>query len=403
MHGCRKKTIDVLIEGIFVVEQLAATMRTFILHVERYYDILFCVLFGLYIAVDITMSYSTASISVPLLGEYGAKFYQLLCVAGVLLASVRLPSRRIVFGLFLLMVLFSAFAQEQSGWHTVLPMVIILFAARGVALEKAAMAYAVTVSAIIFLYFILCTLGLMYNYSAVPNGRVVYSYGFGHPNQFGAALFSICAALVYANRRKGLVLERIVLLVGIMVSYWVLSCRTACVLLGVLFALTFVRIVVKKLPRGVFFTALVAALCFAVIVFYSGAVLYSPDNAVTSFLNFLNHGRVAQAHMYLEDYRLNLFGQDIPSRIQYSAGYVGLDCCYIRLPLRYGCGLAGLLLFLAFRAFWVLGKEGDLFDFAYSLLWIAYLTTETRTLALMFPIILLSRGFFDDRSNNVMP
>lgn len=195
--------------------------------------------------------------------------------------------------------------------------------------------------------------GVLGVHDFIPNGRLVFGYGFTHPNTLGGLLFSAAGSLTCARWRRGAPILPLVLSgCCTAFSYVALSSNAASVLCGAVFAINAAGLVAPKIRRAVLprpFARLALLVVPAALLALSLAATahYDGSNALFAALNHATHSRPFFAHEYYEAVGgFATAGAPALAQGSYHAGtaFWGVDSGYSQLGLIYGlaatCALA---------------------------------------------------------------
>lgn len=195
--------------------------------------------------------------------------------------------------------------------------------------------------------------GVLGVHDFIPNGRLVFGYGFTHPNTLGGLLFSATASLTCARWRRGAPILPLALSACCAAfSYVALSSNAASVLCGAVFAINATGLVVPKirravLPRPFARLALLVVPAALLALTLAATAHYDNGNALFAALDHATHSRPFFAHEYYEAAGgFATAGAPALTQGSYHAGtaFWGVDSGYSQLGLIYGlaatCALA---------------------------------------------------------------
>lgn len=177
--------------------------------------------------------------------------------------------------------------------------------------------YGLLIILIVSFVILFSIMGVLYNPDFIPNGRVVFSYGFSHPNFLAGLLFSgNCALAVgYWKVPRAWHITLALSLLCSVFAFVSLSSRAG----GVLCATLSIAILVFHIMpldrldrriRWVGFFALVAVPLFALAVSLFYTVCFSKNSVLELQLNDLFNGRLFFAHKYyVEHGGISLWGR----------------------------------------------------------------------------------------------
>lgn len=223
-------------------------------------------------------------------------------------------------------------------------LVLFIIAAKNIKFEniiKYDFKLRVVLTSIVVLLYVLDLTENHYIYR--ENGDIRSSMGFSHPNTFGIYILLLCAEYIYLNYKKMTWKSYVVILiVDILLIYFANSRASVIAILLLLVGtalckITKNKIIENKLVKNllpylfIIFTLISIILC----------TLYNPVNFVIRQINDLLSGRIYLAKKYLEDYDVNLFGNELEIVSTYEAENTGeearvLDNGFINIILQYG-------------------------------------------------------------------
>lgn len=295
---------------------------------------------------------------------------------------------------------------ELTGDYRLLFGSLILLALVGGDPDMSLRHYAIAAIMATLVLVILALLHVAVNRDVVPNARLVFSYGYGHPNSLGAVLFSITGALTYLTwEKKGWTLSLVMAGTASMFSYVVLSSHAPAAMLAFLFFATLLGHVFPirktiRLPRKTLqVLTLVLPLCLAAVMAVC-TVRYNAESPAFSLLNKLLHGRPFYSNSYyLTSGGLSLFGRNLVPTNWYhtGVGFQQVDSGYSYFILVYGLTTFFSSFLLYGKS--VLGLEAksgrQCFLFLVILVEAAYLLVECHSLYLPgnFALLFLAMAF----------
>ena len=206
--------------------------------------------------------------------------------------------------------------------------------------------YGFAVLIIVIVCMILSISGILYNKDVIPNERLVYSFGFLHPNAVASFLFSATSALSLAYwDRKNWWIPEVLLLICALFSYGVASSHAAGILNA---SFSLLAIVFHRLPCNNNNVMKKAMLIFLVTVplaltalMYACIVWYEETNSFFILMDRVTHFRPLFAHRYyLSVETISLFGKPYEVLPNYHTGiaFQNVDSGYCFLILVYGLG-----------------------------------------------------------------
>lgn len=173
------------------------------------------------------------------------------------------------------------------------------------------------------------------------------SFGFYHPNEFHRAVFTITALITciyYGNLKNWQIL--ILFLINALAYVFAFSNTALVISMFFFFVVWNIRryncigVNICKISKFIFL--------FIVISIVLICIIYSNDNRLLYGLNQLLTGRIQWANEYINAAQLSLWGRNIDN-IQ--VPYIGLDCGYIHILLRYGAVVLIVYCFAVYRLF----------------------------------------------------
>ena len=288
-----------------------------------------------------------------------------------------------------------------TGLHQLVHAFIFLLAFSGEDRNRLCRAYfLVTVAALVILVALsLC--GLITNRDIIPNDRLVFSYGFVHPNACAAVIINaLCAAAYILWERRDWAIVVVLALMSAAFSYWALSARAGTVLCLALAIACLVGHLKKPVPtvrnsKKIFIFVLVGIPSVLLVAMLLSCVFFDATNPLFALLNKLTNARPHFAHSYfVRNGGFTIFGRPYVTTNYYHSGlpFQNLDSGYCYLPLVYGVATMAIL-FSAYVAIVVKGEWGRRRFIAGVLILLsaAYMTVESfgLNLATCFPMLLL--------------
>lgn len=253
---------------------------------------------------------------------------------------------------------------------------------------------------IIFLLIIvvLYKLNLTENYYMYrTDGVMRSSMGFAHPNIFGTYIFLLCCEYIYIYYKRIKIIDYIVLMFSSFIVYYFSNSRTAQIGIIVLIILTFFynkgtiqQLLKLKLISGI----LRYLFIILTLMSYILGILYINENQSTISINSLVSNRIKMIAMFIDDYDVTLFGNNLEllgTKAALEKGEVAkvLDNSYIKIILQYG-----ILVYIMMASFFVRGikkaeKEGDYILIILFTLFCIYGIMENVLVLLQYNIFLL--------------
>lgn len=364
---------------------------------------------SVYVAQSILFSYSYLFFETQILkAEEMRPFFNAISFALCGLAILIKPSQPKRWHIVLIAIAFSAYIISASNtkMHTLLYGLLVLVAISDVSMEGICKWYGFVIL-VLSIVVVLVSLSIPdFTKGMVPNSRLVYSYGFQHPNLLGALLFSSIGALAFAYRRRRVIVLAVLLplsLLSAVFSYVMLSAHAPVVLFGVLavaivLCCTPFRLSEIVMDRKLFAGSLVATSILLVAAMAISAVLFNPDNALLALFNRLVHARPAYAHAFYSDRGgFTLLGREYGVTDVYLTGLPmrQLDSGYCLLLLVYGViPLVVYLTVFAVSMWRVPSRERTVFLWLIMLVSSAYLLVEREPMyPLFFTFLFYSYAF----------
>ncbi len=208
--------------------------------------------------------------------------------------------------------------------------------------------------------FIVCVI-LLYEFGLTENyymhradGTVRSSMGFAHPNIFGTYIFLLCCEYVYINyKNMKLYNYIIILLFSLLINYF---CDSRTAQIGIVALLILVYLYNKGLVDKILKIKIIASIIkyqfvILTIISYLLGILYINENRSTIQINNMVSNRIKMIATFIEEYDLNLFGNDLELLGTKAASEERriakvLDNSYIKIILQYGILVYLILAFL---------------------------------------------------------
>lgn len=187
---------------------------------------------------------------------------------------------------------------------------------------------------LVLLYFIGATNGMIIHRET---GLLRYSFGFYHPNLFSMYLVIMYFQYIYINRQN-INLGKILIgvLITIIISVFADS-KTACFILILFLSFILLKNISFKIVsnRLIYFLSKNGFLILTIICIII-TMLFISNNSMAYKLNELFSSRIYIQSLYLQEYSINLLGNDINY-------FNSLDNAYIKIILNFG--LVGCFLY----------------------------------------------------------
>lgn len=241
-----------------------------------------------------------------------------------------------------------AWRTAAEGW--LFWLVLFVVCGKGARIRCLACVTCVAVSLTIVMSFLAIGLGLIENgINYRPDGTMRNPMGFDHPNSFGAALLTLCIALIpLLNRGYHLFISAISIFLAV-IAFEVADSRTAaaCLLLVALALPIFDWIEMGRHSGKLAFALLVVFLTIA-LVSVAYMIAFDGSRTLDAFLDKALSGRLRLGNIYYKDHVPGLLGYDYHDGTPYYTNgkeyrFV-VDNLYMHLLLRYGILASGLLL-----------------------------------------------------------
>ena len=327
----------------------------------------------IFVVGELLFRYSTLNSSHPLFASF--KFIDLFDCASMCLAAIAIITRpqkmsagqAVLAGIGIAVLLVSAILVED---YRILCSYALLIAISNQDLKRICGLYGYTILLVVAIVVVLSTIGALLNKDVIPNSRLVFTYGFGHPNTTGSLLMAGALPLAYYfwNRRLWWVPSIIALICSVF-SYLLLSSH-AC--FAILLAMAILFVIGHEphirqfgpLPTRVFFPVLLITPMMLMTIMLLLTVCYDANNPLFVLINKLIHGRPAFAHnYYVDNGGFTVFGARFASKSSYHSGlpFASVDCGYSRLALVTGLLPMCVLLVTYIAAIRKLSKESPHF------------------------------------------
>lgn len=215
---------------------------------------------------------------------------------------------------------------------------------------------------LLIVVFLFC-LGFTDNYSVYRDGMLRNSMGFSHPNKFGAYIFSLYTEFMYLyfNKDRKILNITVTLVSTVVISYFCDSRSSAiCVLILYLMLVLLkkndYKLLGNKIIKKILIYSFVAFSLISIILGY----IYNSNIEILRSLNSAFSGRLSYTHIFLDEYNINLFGNElylVSNRMAIEQGIQALilDNSYVRILLQYG-----LLSFVMFAYLYVSSMKNSI-------------------------------------------
>lgn len=181
---------------------------------------------------------------------------------------------------------------------------VVLMALSTVDPRKSCRAYYLAIGIVIAAVITSASLSLVYNRGIVPNGRLVFRYGFTHPNQLGVLLFGTLVAMLYVHwEGRWWTMPAILAVLVAVFSYFILSAHAIgvmCLTLAVTAVICHspARTLYQKVSRKLYGTILVVVPLVLFLGMSACTALYDEDSPLMVGLSRLLHSRPRLSHRY---------------------------------------------------------------------------------------------------------
>ncbi len=280
--------------------------------------------------------------------------------------------------------------------YRVIISLLMIYAVHVLDLKELMRVYAIASLAALIISMILSIVGFSANVDAIPNGRIVFSYGFGHPNNTGAILFSSMVSLAYCIR--GNVGSICVSGLSLAVSgfcFIALSSRTPAVLCLMLSIYCIIRLALKSHKLRMRIEKVYMLILLGIPIIISAGMMatvshYEELIPASQWMNILTNGRPYHGNHYYQDLGgFTVFGRQLVTSYNAHNGatFWGIDSAFCHLFLVYGV-LATLVLWIIYvGAVCYFNQNGmPMTVFVIILFGILYMMTE------QFPLYLYSNS-----------
>ena len=362
----------------------------------------------IYIASQLLFRYSTLAITYPVIGELQLRdAFTNVAMAFAIAAIAVKPHglhlwQGVLVAVTLMVLMYSAY---RTNDYRIVQGYMVIVAVAGIDLDRLCKVYFLTVMPILIIIVLLSLVGLEYNMDSIPNSRLVFSYGFSHPNQIGGLLFSAIGAMAFTCWDKPSWKAPLILAVAAAVfSYVSLSSHASAGLLATLALVILVGHVPKisrvtNIPRKAYIAILVVVpLCFLGLMLVCTA-FYDAGNPVCEWLNKFIHGRPNHAHeYYVSNHGFTHLGREYVSTSSYHSGlpFASVDSGYDKLAMVYGLFTMYVLIVTYLACVWKTAfHKKRFFIMCVFLMNSAYLLVESIPLFVTanFGVLFLSQAF----------
>ena len=302
-------------------------------------NFMFYIAYFLIISSDMLRNVNGFSVYV----RFSDKFGYLILMISFLLYVYKRDFKIILLQTTILAILFISF--HISKERELLIMFLLIIAFQGMNL-RTLIKYDISIK-----LFLMIVVLILYNFKLTDtyymlreDGQIRSSMGFSHPNTFGAYLLSICIDIFYLNFKKiGILYYVFAIFIALIIRYFADS-RTS---IYALILLCIIHIIFKISNKKLFTYKLIEKVMiylFFILTFFSISLtyLYKMGNSLVYHLDNLTTGRINLILYFMENYRITLFGNEIPLILTRELEFTGirylnyLDNGFILLLLRNG-------------------------------------------------------------------
>lgn len=263
------------------------------------------------------------------------------------LKDERIVLKKIIILFFLCFALF--LIKIYSGDNLLIKLFIIILAFREIEIN-----HFVKIDMMIRLVYLLIVValfkaGLTSNYYIYrEDGSIRSSMGFSHPNNFGQYILVLCCDYIFLKFNKLKLIDYIIPIGGAIIIDIFSNSRTSifCMLLLILLTLIY-RFMPKIFENKMIKKTIINIFLVFTIIAGLSVYLYNSGNPLFTKINDTLSNRLSYASRFLEEYNINLFGNEITMLYTQEARRAGLkpwvlDNSYLVCILRYG--LVGYIL-----------------------------------------------------------
>lgn len=244
--------------------------------------------------------------------------------------------------IIIILTIFIACVSYFSHNYNLILFEFLVIASKGIDFKKIVKLDMIIKIACILILFILCKKGVINNYTAIINGSIKQSFGWLHPNTFGAIASIVILEYIYLSWNKLNALRTLFVIALISLVYFLSSSRTNVYLITftVIFSYLMKHFKIIRESKAVnkicIYIYPIVALASFIFVY-----LFKVDTNLGIVLNEILTGRLYLANLFLENYGLSLVGQPLNIVTTRQALLTGktpvvLDMAYIRMVIQYG-------------------------------------------------------------------
>ena len=272
------------------------------------------------------------------------------CYLSIVLALLVLLLRRtyagrgafLLVGLYVCMLLISG---DRTSSFQLADDAVLLIALTTVDSRRSMRVYYVAGGLLVAFVVISSSLSLTYNGGTVPNARLVFRYGFTHPNNLGALLFAVIVAMSFVHWEDGLWLVTAILsLIVACFSYIVLGSHAPAVVCTALalFSIGCHVPLMRRYARRAERISSIALVALPLVLFLGITFItahYDENNAIMKMISLQLHSRPRLANRYYSAVGgFTLLGQERYNGIELyaSQSFFSLDSGYAAYSLVHG-------------------------------------------------------------------
>ena len=287
------------------------------------------------------------------------KLSYVLLIICCIINNIRNRKKELIFTVIYVVITY--ISMKVSDSNSILLILLFLIAMKQMDFDKI-----VKIDFYVKLFFMICViilykLGFTENYYMDrSDGTVRSSMGFSHPNVFGTYVFLLCCEHIYLNRKNIKLFNYVILIICGLLVYYASDSRTAqfgILVLGILTVLYNKGIIVKLMKLKfvpMFFSYLFVLL--TIISYVAGLAYINNNESILKFNNLVNN-RIKMTAVFINNYDITLFGNDIELLGTKAAKEEGkkakvLDNSYAKILLQYG-----ILTYLMLASFFVRGVK----------------------------------------------
>lgn len=300
-----------------------------------------------YISYIILLIYHAGS---KIIGFDKTKEFLKYSIPALLLVTILIQSKKYLFKSimqFIIVMFTLLISYYTSSNFLIFFTLLFIFASKNIDMNKFIKLDFISKIVIVLSVIILYKLGLTeVILSYRKDGTIRNSLGFGHPNVFGAFLFSMAADMFYLNIPKNKIIKYIIY--TILLTACTLICDSRAAQLGIIM-IFLSDIFYKKLKNCDKLFKVSKILPWALLALsLTLAIFYSKDNQIMYKLNEITSTRIRCAKNFYDYYGVNLFGHFFEFYGQSDKYYLltVLDNAYVNILIQFGLLATFILLTL---------------------------------------------------------